>query len=163
MVFMPRPGASSLNATIRILLTVLLFVGVGYLFWKNYERSLDLIFSENLVVDETNTLSSKQREELSNISANLEERFGFGVRIQVFDQDISAPEPDTRKIFIGLSPELQESEIVWPPVLKQALPGATVQELENRHFARYWPHDWPRGLYSALNKLGEELLKIEQE
>ena len=166
MSFFPRSGSGSRgqSSTFRVFLLVLLFVVVGILFWKNYERSMDVILSSHVVQDETETLSREQKDELSSFAKGLQDRFGFGLQIRVFEHFVQTPEPDSRVIFMGISPANQEVEIVWPPVLRRALPDDFTRHLEEEHFEEYWQGDnWPRGLYQALQRLGEELLAIEQE
>ncbi|WP_291323314.1 TPM domain-containing protein [Desulfonatronospira sp.] len=166
MNILPRSGSGSKrkSSTFRVFFTVILFVVVGLLFWKNYERSMDVILTSHMVTDETDTLSREQQDQLASFSRSMQDRFGFGVRIRVFEHFVAAPEPDSRVLFMGISPAYQEVAIVWPPVLKRALPQDFVQYLEEEHFEGYWQgEDWPRGLYQALHMLGEELLAIEQE
>ncbi len=157
-------GGRGQSSTFRIFVTVLLFVVVGLFFWKNYERSMDVILSSHLVRDETGTLSREQKDELSSFAMGLQDRFGFGLQIRVFEHFVEKPEPDSRVIFMGVSPAFQEVEIVWPPVLRRALPEDFTRHMEEEHFEEYWQgENWSRGLYQALHMLKEELLAIEQE
>ncbi|WP_291318452.1 TPM domain-containing protein [Desulfonatronospira sp.] len=157
-------GSRRQDSIFRMFFLVLVFVAAGFLFWKNYERSMDVILFSHVVQDETDTLSREQKDELSSIAKGLQDRFGFGLQIRVLDNLVQTPEPDSRVIFMGISPACREVSIVWPPVLRRALPQGFTRHLEEEHFEEYWQGDnWPRGLYQALQRLGEELLAIEQE
>ncbi len=157
-------GGRRQSSTFRIFIAALLFVVVGLLFWKNYERSMDAILSSHVVNDETETLTRDQQDQLASFARSVQDRFGFGIQIKVFEHFVETPEPDSRVIFMGISPACEEVAVVWPPVLRRALPEDFTRHLEEEHFEKYWQGgNWPRGLYQALHMLGEELLAIEQE
>ncbi|WP_028574375.1 hypothetical protein [Desulfonatronovibrio hydrogenovorans] len=163
MIFSSTGFKGRQSSTIRILLMLVLFVGVGYLFWKNYERSMETIQSRHIVNDETETLDSDLQKEIVSFSGNLQRRFGIGVQVRIFRGFIVSPGDDSRMIFIGLSPAHQESTILFPPILKRALPQEVVHHLQVEHFEAYWEDgDWQQGLIEALNTIGQEMMKIER-
>ncbi|RQD56956.1 MAG: hypothetical protein D5R98_09240, partial [Desulfonatronovibrio sp. MSAO_Bac4] len=75
MIFSPTVKGRR-NATLRMLMLIILFVGVGYLFWKNYERSMDTIQTRHLVQDETQSLDKETVQEIVAFSSSLQQRFG---------------------------------------------------------------------------------------
>lgn len=160
MIFSPARGRQ--GSTIRIILMLFLFVGVGYLFWKNYERSMDTIQTRHIVNDETGTLEDELVRDIVSYSKSFQRRFGMGVQVRIFQNFVVSPPQDSRMIFIGISPRYKESSVVFPPILQRALPEDFVSMIRYDHFERYWDDDWQKGLAEALNLIGQEMVKIEK-
>ncbi len=164
MIFSPSPSRARKSSTLRILLMLVLFVGVGYLFWKNYERSMETIQTRHFVNDETQTLDKAAQQEIADFSRNLQQRFGTGIQVRIFKNFIVSPPQDSRTVFIGISPQHKEDIIIFPPILRRALPDEFVNYMQDEHFAQYWENDgWQRGLLEALNLLGQEMMEIERD
>ncbi len=155
------PGFSA-RSSAGILVIILLLSGMGYLYWKSSQRFTDSVLSRYLVMDETGTLTDVQKKDISSFSSDMLARHGFGLMLRVFEDHAAVPDPDTRMIFMGLSPDHEQVIIVWPPVLKRAITPEVIHYLEQEHFLQYWEDDWPAGVVAAMDRLLEELNKIEQ-
>ncbi|MFP4107742.1 MAG: TPM domain-containing protein [Desulfonatronovibrio sp.] len=163
MIFSSSSSKRRQSSTMRILLMLILFVGVGYLFWNNFERSMDTVLIRHMVNDETDTLDQDAINEISTFSSNLQKKFGMGIEVRIFKNFAVPPSGDSRTIFIGLSPEQKEDIIVFPALLKRALPDEFVDYVVNDHFDQYWEdNNWQQGLMDFLNLLGQEIIKIER-
>lgn len=162
MIFSPTAKGRR-NATLRMLMLVILFVGIGYLFWKNYERSMDTIQTRHVVQDETQSLDREIVQEIVAFSKSLQQRFGMTLQVKIFEEFVISPRVDSKVIFIGLSPRYKESSVVFPPIMRRALPGEFVTHITEEHFDEFWQNgNWRQGLVQALNKIGEEMIKIEK-
>lgn len=163
MIFSPSSSKRRQSSTLRILLMLILFVGVGYLFWKNFERSMDTVLTRHVVNDETNTLDRDTINEISTFSSNLQKRFGIGIEVRIFQKFAVPPSGDSRTIYIAVSPEYKEDIITFPSLLNKALPEDFVEYVKNEHFDRYWEDEgWQQGLMDFLNLLGQEIMEIER-
>ncbi len=163
MLFSQSSSRGRQSATLRILLMLILFVGVGYLFWKNYERSMDMIQTRHIVKDETQSLDQDVLDSIASFSSNLRQRFGIGVQVKIFQGFIVPPAKDSRTVFIALSPQYRESRVIFPPLLDRALPDDFLDYMHNEHFEKYWDNEgWHKGLMDALNMFGQEMMKIER-
>lgn len=163
MIFPHSSSRRRQSSTLRILLMLILFVGVGYLFWTNFERSMDMVLTRHVVNDETNTLDQDTINEISSFSSSLQERFGIGMEVRIFKRFVVPPSGDSRTIFIGISPEQREDIIIFPALLKRALPEQFVDYVANEHFDRYWENkNWQQGLMDFLNLLSQEIMQIER-
>ncbi len=162
MIFSPTVKGRR-NATLRMLMLIILFVGVGYLFWKNYERSMDTIQTRHLVQDETQSLDKETVQEIVAFSSSLQQRFGMSLQVKIFEGFVITPREDSKIIFIGLSPRYKESSIKFPPLMRRALPEEFLTHITQEHFDEFWENgNWQQGIVQALNKIGEELIKIEK-
>lgn len=151
------------NYSLRMLMLVILFAGVGYLFWKNYERSMDTIQTRHVVQDETQSMDKELVQEIVAFSTSLQQRFGMTLQVKIFEEFVISPRKDSRVIFIGLSPRYKEHSIVFPPLMQRALPEEFVTHIKEEHFHEFWENEnWQEGLVQALNKIGEEMIKIEK-
>ncbi len=164
MSFFSRNASSGQSSSFTLLIVALLLLGGGYLLLSNSGRSMDTIMFRHLVTDETETLTEEQQREIIYYSNVLSQRFGFGLRVKIYEHGLDRVEPDPRIIYIGLSPVHEQVNIAWPPVLKKALPENFLFDLEHKHFQAYFEQDdWPQGLFSAMRRLDRELIKIERE
>ncbi len=164
MIFFPRKSGSNRSSVVRMLLMIGLFMAVGYLFWTNYEQSMDTIQTRHVLRDETDTLNEDMREKIVSFSRNLRERFGMGVQVRIFEDVVMAPPADPKIIYIGLSPRHMESAVVFPPLLRAALPDDFVDYISSEHFENSWENQaWVESLVQALNLIGREMMKIEQQ
>ncbi len=164
MSFFSRKGSSGQSSSFNLLIVALLLFGGGYLILSNSGRSMDAIMFRHLVTDETGTLTEDQKREIIYYSNVLSQRFGYGLKVKIHEQGLDMVEPDSRIIYIGLSPAHEEVVIAWPSVLKKALPEDFLFNLEHEHFQAYFEQDdWPQGLFSAMSRLDRELIKIERE
>ncbi|MCA1743643.1 MAG: hypothetical protein LC631_06815 [Desulfovibrionales bacterium] len=162
MIFSPTVKGRR-NATLRLLMLVILFVGIGYLFWKNYERSMETIQTRHVVQDETQTLNREIVQEIVAFSTSLQQRFGMSLQVKIFEGFVITPRKDSKVIFIGLSPRYKEASIKFPPLMRSALPEGFVTYIKEDHFDEFWVNgNWQQGLIQALNKIGEEIIKIEK-
>lgn len=163
MIFSPSPTRGRKSSTLRILLMLVLFVAVGYMFWVNYERSMETIHTRHMVSDQTQAMDPEVQQKIASFSRNLQQRFGIGVQVRIFSDTIVIPPQDSRTVFIGLSPRHKEDVIVFTPILERALPREYIDYMHNEHFFSYWEDgNWEKGLLKALNLLGEEIMKIER-
>ena len=143
---------------------VFIFVLAGLLFWKYYERSLDRIIAGQQIVDETDELAAEQKEQIARFAETLKQDYGLRFELQVYQGRIKPPNLDSRTLYIGLSPERGEWRIVFPVLLKQALPEDFVRYLQEEHFRGRLRQDvWPRALLNGLHAIYGHLERLQTE
>jgi hypothetical protein len=123
--------------------------------WSHYSgegRSfMDRVASDTAIEDETGTLSHQDLEFLARFASGLREDFGQQAVIRIFQGPVIMPELDSRTLFIGLSPEMREAMVVFPPLVERALPEGFARRLSTGHFPlAFDAGDWPGGLKAAL-------------
>ncbi len=141
---------------------VFIFVLAGLLFWKYYERSLDRIIAGQQIVDETDALAAEQKEQIAQFAETLKQDYGLRFQLQVHQGRIRPPKLDSRTLYIGLSPKHGEWRIVFPVLLKQALPEDFVRYLQEEHFhGPLSDNTWPEALMNGLHAIFGHLSRIQ--
>lgn len=147
---------------LRTLGLVVVFVAAGLLFWKHYDRSLDRIIKKEQIVDETGRLTPEEIERINRFMETLRTDYGLDFRLHVYQGRIDAPKLDPKTLFIGLSPERGEWEIVFPVLLQKALPQEFVHYLQEEHFrGRLRRNRWPEALMNGLHAIYGHLSRLQ--
>lgn len=157
------PSSSSPSGQLlRTLGLVFVFVAAGLLFWKHYDRSLDRIVGGQQVVDETERLTPEDMERINRFMETLRTDYGLNFRLHVYQGRIDPPQLDPKTLFIGLSPERGEWEIVFPVLLKKALPQDFVRYIQEEHFRGTLRRKaWPEALMNGLHAIYGHLSRLE--
>ncbi|WP_457572082.1 hypothetical protein [Desulfovulcanus sp.] len=141
---------------------VAVFVAVGILFWKHYERSITTIQARQSIWDQTKTLTEKQKKSIYNFSAQLKKRYGLTLQLKITKERVFIPKLDSKTIFIGLCPKYKEVIVRFPPLVEKVLGIKFLRYLQEEHFVPYFENDnWPQGLGEALNLIAQKLMEVE--
>ena len=160
-----RPqGTTSSERVLRSMIFVLLLFGIGYLFWHNYDRSMQRVTARHAVVDRTGQLAPELSKEVVEFSRRMRERFGIAVEVRIARQELLAPEGDAKTLYIGIVPSRQLAVVMLPPLMERALEPTFVAYLMNDHFGRYWAEEngWQSGLQEAMVLVWDRMRKLEQ-
>ncbi len=130
--------------------------------WKYYSGEttgfMDSVASATDITDETGLLTPEDLKFISRFAAGLEKEFGQKAVVRVFTGVVIVPELDSRTMFLGISPALEEVLVSLPPLIHRSLPPGFVEELNTNHFQPYFASgDWPLGLKTALIKIWKAL------
>jgi hypothetical protein len=157
------PSSSSpAGQLLRTLGLVFVFVAAALLFWRHYDKSLDRIVGGQQIMDETGRLSSEELERINRFMETLRTDYGLDLRLHVYQGRIDPPKLDPKTLFIGLSPKRGEWEIVFPLLLKKALPQDFVRYLQEEHFRGTLRNNgWPEALMNGLHAMYGHLSRLE--
>lgn len=156
-------GETPREKAVRSIALVLVFAAVIWAFMKNNERVVERLNKEAAIYDETHRLDSDQKKFIVSFTRSLKKEFGLDSQIQIFGGDFVVPELDNKTLYIGLAPAINEVEIRFPPMMRQALGTEFIDRLETEHFLPSFKFDdWPGELQVVLVTIFDELTKLEQ-
>ncbi len=116
----PKSG-SPLERFLRAMALVAVFAGVLWAFEARFSRIADRFAANQTVYDETGTLSAEDRDFLRRTAEELKVRFGIELVVRVFREALVVPDLNEKTVFIGVSLEEREVEVVLPPLAASAL------------------------------------------
>jgi len=161
-MFIKRRNDNIFMQIFRGLALVAVFMAVGVLFWKHYDRTITTIQSRQSIWDQTKTLTDKQKKSIYNFSALLKKRYGLTLQLKITKERVYIPQLDSKTIFIGLSPKYKEVIVRFPPLVEKVLGVEFLRYLQEQHFVPYFENgNWPQGLGEALSLIGQKLMEIE--
>ncbi len=136
--------------------------------WNHYSGGttgfMDSVASATDITDETGLLTPEDLEFIGRFATGLEKEFGQKAVVRVFTGVVIVPELDSRTMFLGISPALEEVLVSLPPLIQRSLPHGFVDELNTSHFQPYFASgDWPLGLKTALIKIWKALAGEEMK
>ncbi|NJB67884.1 hypothetical protein GGQ74_001524 [Desulfobaculum xiamenense] len=147
---------------LRIMLLICVFVGVGWLYTRHFDRAIEVIQARSALHDATGTLSKEQKKNLLELSRMFEKEFGLELRIKIADGPVEVPVLDSKTIFFGLDVRDKTTTIVMPPLVERALGHEFIAELRDRHMPYHFENDsWPTGLVKALAMTWERLIGLD--
>ncbi len=156
----PRKITTPAMQLLRVLAMVGIFIGVGILFWKQYESSLNRIQSRQDIWDQTQSLSEYQKQFLYDYAGRLKKDFGLDLIVKISKEPTAVPDLDKKTLFIGLCPPRREATVVFPPLARRAVGEEFINHLQKSHFRTYWPDKWPQGLKKCLILIREKLAAV---
>ncbi len=158
----PTEDESPLRSLVRSVGVVIVFVCVGILFWKNYESTLDKIVSRQTIYDATNTLTPSQKRIIKDFSRYLREVYGLDFRVNVSKTHLILPQDESKKIlYIAICPSKRRALIIFPVILKRALPVKFVKYMEGPFVHRKLvSQDWPIYLMEGIHLIYDQLEKM---
>jgi hypothetical protein len=164
-MFRLTPSGSTFGERVlRSMGLILLLAGISYLYWNNYERSMQRIGMRQAVMDRTGQLSAERMEEVWEFSNRMRERFGITVEVRIAQRELLAPDQGPRTLYIGLVPSERRSMIVFPPLVERALGREFITYLREEHFRMYWDSEqgWQEGLRQAMILIWDQLRQMER-
>ena len=163
-IFTPRKGSSGGESFLRLMLLILVFVGVGYLYTKHFDRTIEIIESRQSVWDQTGTLTKAQKKVFKNFAELLKDEFGLECRFHAAPGPIPTPVLDSKTLFFGLDTKDRQVVIEFPPLVQNALGQEFITYLRTEHFPPYFEaKNWPKGLAEALKMVWERLVHVDKE
>ncbi len=163
-VFKPRKGSSGGESFLRLMLLVLVFVGVGYLFTKHFDHTIEVIESRQSVWDETSTLTKEQKKVFKNFADLLKDEFGLECKFHATPGPVRVPALDSKTLFFGLDTKNKQVVIEFPPLVQKALGQEFIAYLKNEHFPPYFEAgNWPKGLAEGLKMVWDRLMRVDKE
>lgn len=156
-------GESPKEKAIRSLALVLIFAAVIWAFTKNNERVVEQLNRDSVVYDETGTLDKEQRKFIISFTRALKDEFGLACKIQIFGGDFVVPELDSKTMYMGLAPSINEVELRFPGMMRQALGEEFITALETEYLLPSFElNDWPQEIQIVLVSIFEKLTEIQQ-
>ena len=120
-ILFPKREYSPAERMFRVLAMILVLLAVIWAFWKNTDRTLDMIETRAAIYDQTGEMTDETKEFTRSFASSLREEFGLDFRLQVMNDALDPPELDQKTVYIGLRPSWQESLVVFPPLVERAL------------------------------------------
>jgi len=156
-------GATRREKLIRSLALVLVFMAVVWAFTKNNERMVDMLNQQASIYDETKTLDNEQKRFIASFVKTLRDEFGFEARIQIYGGDFVVPDLDSKTLYIGIAPSINEVQLRFPPIMQKALGDDFIQMLKTEHFLPSFQYgDWPQEIQVVLATIFDRLSQINQ-
>lgn len=156
-------GNSPKEKIIRSIALLLVFAAVIWAFTKNNERVVDMLNQQAAVYDETKTLDKAQKKFIISFTRSLREEFGLESRIQIFGGDFVVPELDSKTMYIGLAPSINEVQLRFPAMMRQALGEEFIEKLKTEHFlVSFKYNDWAEEIEVVLLAIFDRLTQINQ-
>lgn len=165
MKFNPMPTSREESGGTRFLRTMLLicvFVGVGWLYTRHFDKAIDDIKSRSAVLDQTASLSSDQKGQLREFAKLFREELGIELVLRVADGLPEPPDLKAKSLYLGIDATGHRIVGVFPPWIEKSLGPEFDDELQT-HMEPYFELDsWPTGLMKALQTIWERITGIGQ-
>ncbi|ABB39736.1 hypothetical protein Dde_2942 [Oleidesulfovibrio alaskensis G20] len=147
-------GGSFGEKLFRLLLLLGVFALCGWGFWYNSGAALQNLQSRGAVWDETGLLTEDDLKGLRVMATRFNAEYGIVVRIQVRKGQVTLPQPDSRTLFIIISPAHNQVLVEFPPLVRKSLGEEFMYSLQNTHFIPYFENgQWGLALADALKKI----------
>jgi len=150
----------------KALRTIALFLVLAAVIWafsKNNERVVDALNQQSSIYDETKTLDKEQKRFIASFVRTLRDEFGFEAKIQIYGGDFVVPDLDSKTLYIGLAPSINEVQLRFPPLMEAALGDGFKEMLVNEHFLPSFKYnDWPQEIQVVLVTIFDRLSQINQ-
>jgi hypothetical protein len=160
----PKRDGSPLINMLRTTGVVIVFFITALLFWKNYENTLEKITSRQTIYDQTKTLSNSQKKILKNFARYLIDIYGIEFKVNINKKHIKPPKNLSKTLYIGICPPKRRAIILFPVLLKKALPREFVEYMKTKYCKDYLSTDtWPIGLMNGIKLIYDQLNKLEDE
>ena len=117
---------------LRRLLLVGVFCLCGVAFWMHFERRFAAIEAQVALMDEPEMLSQDDRRRLLDQRDLFRKAFGINVRVQVCKTTVLIPELSGNTVFVGLTPDGRQTVVVFPSLVRRALPEGFKRQVEQR-------------------------------
>lgn len=162
MPFGVRNDAPPWEGLVRALGMVFVFMGVIWLFWKHNQRTIEMLESQQIVVDPANMLTEEQKKSVRDLSRAMKSAFGLEMRLVVATEPAPLPVLDAKTVYLAVFPEHEQVQVVLPPIVERALGPGFSRHLRTEHFRPYWEEgNWQRGLGEALGMIWNALNRPE--
>lgn len=156
-------GTTQKERIIRTILLLLVFAAVVWAFSKNNERVVERLNRESAVYDETQTLTNDQKKFIASFTRTIRDEFGLDCKIQIFGGDFTVPELDSKTIYIGLAPSIEEVQIRFPALMRTALGPEFAEQLRTEHFLPSFKYnDWAEELQVVLIAIFDRLDQLNK-
>ncbi|CCH49686.1 hypothetical protein [Pseudodesulfovibrio piezophilus] len=148
---------------IRTIAMLLVFAAVIWAFTKNNERVVDMINQQSSIYDETKTLDKEQKKFILSFTRTLKDEFGLECKIQIYGGDFVVPELDRKTMYIGLAPSINEVQLRFPGLMRQALGADFIEQIRTEHFLPSFEYnDWPEEIKIVLLTIFDRLSQVNQ-
>ncbi len=156
-------GESKKEKIIRTILLLLVFGAVIWAFSVNNNRVVDRLNQESAIYDETGTLTKEQKKFITSFTRTIKDEFGIASRIQIFGGDFVVPELDSKTLYIGLAPSINEVQIRFPVLLRTALGPDFAEKLKTEHFLPSFKYnDWAEEMQVVLIAIFDKLDQLNK-
>ncbi|QGY39756.1 hypothetical protein GM415_06355 [Pseudodesulfovibrio cashew] len=156
-------GATPREKLIRSLALILVFAAVIWAFSKNNERVVEMLNQKASIYDETKTLDKEQKKFILSFTKTLKNEFGLDCRIQIYGGDFVVPDLDAKTMYIGLAPAINEVQIRFPAMMRQALGQEFIDSLATEHFLPSFKYnDWPQEIQVVLLAIFDRLTQLQE-
>ncbi|SDK41068.1 hypothetical protein SAMN05660337_0364 [Maridesulfovibrio ferrireducens] len=155
-------GNSRKEKVLRLLGMIVIFAIVGWAFWQNNERTLEKLQGRNSIWDQTKSLSKTDRDFINGFIRSMRSEFGVKTKVHIMTGKIPEITPDSKELFIGLSPEYEQVVFYFPGLVRHALGANFINDLKHNHFTGNFKNDkWPVTLQTALAMIWEKLISVD--
>ena len=163
-IHVPRVhGESKKEKLIRTILLFLVFGAVIWAFTVNNERVVDRINRDSAIYDETNSLTIEQKKFITSFTRTIKDEFGLDCKIQIFGGDFVVPDLDSKTIYIGLAPSINEVQIRFPGLLRSAFGPEFIEKLKTEHFLPSFKYnDWTEEMQVVLLAIFDKLDQLNK-
>ncbi|SKA63835.1 hypothetical protein [Desulfobaculum bizertense] len=156
----PESGSGGVRF-LRLMLLICVFIGVGWLYTKHFDNTIEEIQARADFKDSTGQLSRQQKKDIRELAQMIEKEYGITVRIDISDKPVDIPQKlDNRTLYVGVNTATQDARFLFPPLMARALGPeypAKLAQLMKEYFAR---DSWPTGILKALATLWEDLASL---
>jgi len=164
-IAIPRVHGSTLKEkALRSIALFFIFAAVIWAFYENNKHVVEVLNKESAVYDETATLDKEQRKFIASFVHTMKDEYGVRCRIQIFGGDFTLPELDSKTMYIGLAPSIEEVKLVFPPMMRRALGPRFIESLKTEHFLpAFKEKDWPLAIQIVLVEIFNKLDELKKE
>ncbi len=109
------------------------FVGViiacAVAFWFNFERRFEEINERTVFASLSDLMTSEEKKVLVAKARQLEESWGFDVKMEVEPEGVYASSIPSNTLYIAFAPKLGQAMVTVPPLVKRAIPEESLRFL----------------------------------
>ncbi len=156
-------GETPREKVLRSIALLLIFGAVIWAFIKNNERVVEQLNQASAVYDETKSLDKEQKKFILSFTHSLRDEFGMECKIQIYGGDFVVPELDSKTMYIGLAPAINDVQLRFPPIMRTALGDEFIESLKTENFLPSFKYnDWPQEIQVVLVRIFDRLTQINE-
>jgi len=156
-------GESPKEKVVRTILLIVVFAAVIWAFTKNNQRVVNILNQEAAIYDETKTLDTEQKKFIISFTRALKDEFGLEAKIQIYGGNFVVPELDSKTMYIGLAPPINEVQVRFPALMRQALGDEFIEEIKTENFLPSFKYnDWPQEIQVVLVRIYDRLTQLNE-
>ncbi|BCS88594.1 hypothetical protein [Pseudodesulfovibrio sediminis] len=156
-------GNSPKEKVLRTLALILVFGAVIWAFTENNKHVVEVLNQQSAVYDETGTLDKEQKSFIASITRTFRDKYGMDCQIQVYVGDFVVPDLDSKTIYIGFAPSINEVELRFPPLMRTAFGTEFIDMLKTTILLPSFRDDtWPMAIHEVLMEITSKFEELQQ-
>ena len=144
----------------RPVFLMLILTAVCWGFWSNGQKRLDTIVAQSLFSDETQSVNSETKEQLTGLLKTFKKEFGIPLEMHIRKIPPSLGDQDISRIYIDVVPSQGRTYLHLPPLVRHAVGPDFIRDMERSFAQDFAAGDWRVSLVPAILALRLKLAEV---